>query len=299
MVRAASRPRRFWTNGDEGGSRLRRGSGRGEVAPAPRRRSPPRNGWRQRLCCERGYHAGKRCQERGSATLAIVASARGIRMTIAPQSSLPTSEVAMPNRRCPSALALAAACLLLAAVARPRDRRAGQHAHARGARRPAGACSSTGRPPAAGAASRRPTSPRDGWAVADGCLKKVATGAGDSLGSGDIVTVRHLRRLRPALRVAHRAGRQQRREVLRHRGALGPDRPRVPGARRRRPSRRQGRHAPADRRVLRRVASLRRGQDAAAGRRVQPEPRARAAATTSSTGSTARRSSNTSSAAPS
>ena len=30
--------------------------------------------------------------------------------------------------------------------------------------------------------------PERGWAVADGCLKKVATGTGDSLGSGDIVT---------------------------------------------------------------------------------------------------------------
>jgi Domain of Unknown Function (DUF1080) len=30
--------------------------------------------------------------------------------------------------------------------------------------------------------------PAKGWAVADGCLKKVATGTGDSLGSGDIVT---------------------------------------------------------------------------------------------------------------
>jgi hypothetical protein len=31
--------------------------------------------------------------------------------------------------------------------------------------------------------------PTSGWAVADGCLKKTATGAGDSLGSGDIVTI--------------------------------------------------------------------------------------------------------------
>jgi hypothetical protein len=30
--------------------------------------------------------------------------------------------------------------------------------------------------------------PASGWVVADGCLKKVATGTGDSLGSGDIVT---------------------------------------------------------------------------------------------------------------
>jgi hypothetical protein len=30
--------------------------------------------------------------------------------------------------------------------------------------------------------------PAQGWAVADGCLKKVATGTGDSLGAGDIVT---------------------------------------------------------------------------------------------------------------
>jgi hypothetical protein len=30
--------------------------------------------------------------------------------------------------------------------------------------------------------------PAAGWAVADGCLNKVATGTGDSLGSGDIVT---------------------------------------------------------------------------------------------------------------
>ena len=30
--------------------------------------------------------------------------------------------------------------------------------------------------------------PAKGWAVADGCLQKVATGTGDSLGAGDIVT---------------------------------------------------------------------------------------------------------------
>jgi hypothetical protein len=35
---------------------------------------------------------------------------------------------------------------------------------------------------------KKPAFPEKGWVVADGCLKKVATGTGDSLGGGDIVT---------------------------------------------------------------------------------------------------------------
>jgi hypothetical protein len=35
---------------------------------------------------------------------------------------------------------------------------------------------------------KRPDFPTGKWTVQDGCLKKIATGAGDSLGSGDIVT---------------------------------------------------------------------------------------------------------------
>ena len=55
------------------------------------------------------------------------------------------------------------------------------------------------------------TSPSDRWVVKDGTLAHIPTGAGDSHGGGDIVTVDTVLRLRPALRLADRAGRQQRR----------------------------------------------------------------------------------------
>jgi hypothetical protein len=94
----------------------------------------------------------------------------------------------MPKRRCPPVLALSAGCLLLAAAPAhatdpplntltPAEREAGWRllfdgTTTRGWR-----------------GFKKADFPARGWAVADGCLKKVATGTGDSLGSGDIVTV--------------------------------------------------------------------------------------------------------------
>ena len=94
----------------------------------------------------------------------------------------------MPNRRCPSALALATAGLLLAAVpGRATDAPANTLTPAE---REAGwRLLFDGTTTSGWRGFKKADFPARGWTVADGCLKKAATGAGDSLGSGDIVTV--------------------------------------------------------------------------------------------------------------
>ena len=92
----------------------------------------------------------------------------------------------MPNQRCLSAAALTTACLLFTtAPARatdppntltPAERAAGWR------------LLFDGKSTNGWRGFKQDAFPARGWAVADGCLKKVATGTGDSLGSGDIVT---------------------------------------------------------------------------------------------------------------
>jgi hypothetical protein len=93
----------------------------------------------------------------------------------------------MPNRRCSFAVAFVTACFLLAtANARATDPPANTLTPAErnaGWRLLFDGTTTTG-----WRGFKKDAFPARGWAVADGCLKKVATGTGDSLGSGDIVT---------------------------------------------------------------------------------------------------------------
>ena len=92
----------------------------------------------------------------------------------------------MLNRRSLSAAALAAACLLAAPSGRAADSPLNTLTKAE---RDAGwRLLFDGQTTAGWRGFKKPDFPARGWAVQDGCLKKVATGTGDSLGSGDIVT---------------------------------------------------------------------------------------------------------------
>jgi hypothetical protein len=92
----------------------------------------------------------------------------------------------MPNRRCLSAVAAATACLLLTVSAHatdpppntltPAEREAGWR------------LLFDGKTTTGWRGFKKDAFPARGWAVDEGCLKKVATGTGDSLGAGDIVT---------------------------------------------------------------------------------------------------------------
>jgi hypothetical protein len=90
----------------------------------------------------------------------------------------------MPNRRCTSALAVAS--LMLAAAGRGADPPPNTLT---AAERAAGwRLLFDGKTTTGWRGFKKADFPARGWTVADGCLKKVATGTGDSLGSGDIVT---------------------------------------------------------------------------------------------------------------
>ena len=92
----------------------------------------------------------------------------------------------MKNRRSLSAAVLTAACLVPAAHGRARDVEPNTLT---GAERTAGwRLLFDGKTTDGWRGFKKADFPAQGWAVADGCLKKVPTGAGDSLGSGDIVT---------------------------------------------------------------------------------------------------------------
>jgi 3-keto-disaccharide hydrolase len=92
----------------------------------------------------------------------------------------------MLHRRHPSVLAMTAACLLAAAAGRASDPPPNTLTEAE---RAAGwRLLFDGKTTSGWRGFKKPDFPAQGWAVADGCLKKVATGTGDSLGSGDIVT---------------------------------------------------------------------------------------------------------------
>ena len=141
----------------------------------------------------------------------------------------------------------------------PLSERPPQNGAARTASRPrsrrrAGRCSSTASRWTAGAATRSPTPPDSRWKVEDGFLTLPPETDG-----GHARRARHHLERAPTsqfdlvVRVAGRAGRQQRRQVLRPRGRDARHRPRIPDDRRRSGTRREGRAAPADRGVLRRA----------------------------------------------
>jgi 3-keto-disaccharide hydrolase len=92
----------------------------------------------------------------------------------------------MLNRRCPFAVAITTACLLAASQSRAADAPLNTLTEAE---RSAGwRLLFDGKTTTGWRGFKKPDFPARGWAVAEGCLKKVATGTGDSLGSGDIVT---------------------------------------------------------------------------------------------------------------
>jgi len=92
----------------------------------------------------------------------------------------------MMNRRCLSAAVLTAACLVPAVPGRARDVEPNTLS---GAERTAGwRLLFDGKTTNGWRGFKKDGFPTQGWAVADGCLKKGPTGAGDSLGAGDIVT---------------------------------------------------------------------------------------------------------------
>jgi hypothetical protein len=94
----------------------------------------------------------------------------------------------MPKRRCPSVLALSAGGLLLAAApAHATD--PPPNALTQAEREAGWRLLFDGTTTRGWRGFKKADFPARGWAVAEGCLKKVATGTGDSLGSGDIVTV--------------------------------------------------------------------------------------------------------------
>jgi hypothetical protein len=96
------------------------------------------------------------------------------------------AEVAMQNRGSLSAAMLTAACLLAAASGHAVD---AEHNTLTPAERDAGwRLLFDGKTTTGWRGFKKTDFPARGWAVAEGCLKKVATGTGDSLGSGDIVT---------------------------------------------------------------------------------------------------------------
>jgi hypothetical protein len=93
----------------------------------------------------------------------------------------------MQNRRSLSAATLMAGCLLAATSGRAID---AEHNTLTPAERDTGwRLLFDGKTTAGWRGFKKTDFPARGWAVQDGCLKKVATGTGDSHGSGDIVTV--------------------------------------------------------------------------------------------------------------